>query len=172
MVAFKRGDNLRARTLLQQTRKEAGDNQRASTNAIFASTSIAIDLAAGNVEVAIKEANRARQSFPLSRGIARQYAQALLSAGRAEEAASYLRDQVQQYRKEVPLYRILAQAYSTQGKKALMHLALAEAYWQSGGLSSALEQLSWHAARPMQHFMISPSSMCVNGNGKPSGRKK
>lgn len=87
-----------------------------------------------------------------SRGIARQYAEALLASGRTNEAASYLRDQVQQYRSEPQLHQLLAKAYSSQGKRALMHLSLAEAYNLSGSLPTALEQLAMARNAPDASF--------------------
>lgn len=142
LIALKRGETATARKLLQQARQEAKDTQPHSKNAIFASTAIDLHMASGNFAEAVKEANRAREKFALSRGFAYQYTDALLASGRADTAATYLRDQVQQYRSDAKLQQQLAKAYSAQGKRALMHLALAESYELSGGLLAALEQLS------------------------------
>ncbi len=142
LVALKRGDHARAHALLQQARREAGDPLAASKNPIFASTSIEFLMAAGQGGEAVKEASRARETFSMSRGIARQYGDALLATGQVEAAVSFLRDQVQHYRQEPQLHHQLAKAYSMQGKRALMHLALAEAYGLAGSLSSAMEQLA------------------------------
>lgn len=142
LVALKRGDTATARKHLLQARKEAKDSMALSRNAIFASTSIDIHMVANNHADAIKEANQARHAFTLSRRFSYQYADALLAANRADDAATFLRDQIQQYRSEAGLHQKLAQAYSAQGKRALMHLSLAEAYELSGNLSYALQQLS------------------------------
>ena len=142
LIALQRKEPVKARQFLSLARKEANDSQPYSKNATFASTSIDIHMAAGNVAEATKEANRARQSFSLSRGFVYQYSDALIASKRTNEATLYLRDQVQQYRSDAKLQRQLAKAYSAQGKRALMHLALAEAYELSGSLGSALEQLS------------------------------
>lgn len=152
LVAMKRGEHIKARALLQQSRKEAGDLLPLSKNPVFASTSIEMHLASGQPSEAAKEAARARESLSSSRGIARQYAEALLASGRANEAAGYLRDQVQQYRSEPQLHQLLAKAYSSQGKRALMHLSLAEAYKLSGSLPSALEQLAMARNAPDASF--------------------
>jgi beta-barrel assembly-enhancing protease len=89
----------------------------------------------------LQEANGAREQFPLSRGIARQYAEALIAGGRHDDAVNYLRDQAQLYRQEPQLQDLLAQTYAAQGKQALQHLALAESYALTGSLPAALDQL-------------------------------
>ena len=142
LVAHKRGEHAKARSLLQQARKDAKDTQAVSRNALFASLSIELRMASGQLSEAVKEARQVRDRFPLSRGIALQYAEALHASGRLEEAATYLRDQVRSYRQEPKLYRQLAKTYDAQGKQTLMHMAMAEAYGLNGSLSSALEQLS------------------------------
>lgn len=91
---------------------------------------------------ALKTADATRQRYPLSRGIARQYAEALIAAGKLEQATLYLRDQVQLYREEPELYDLLAKAYADQGKMSLQHMALAESYVLQGGTMAALDQLN------------------------------
>jgi predicted Zn-dependent protease len=91
---------------------------------------------------AITEAKEARARFPLSRGIAWQYADAMIKGGQQDEATHFLRDQLQMYRNEPELYDFLAQAYAKQGKIALQHIALAESYVLQGGLLAALDQLT------------------------------
>ncbi|MBS1169863.1 MAG: family metallopeptidase [Burkholderiaceae bacterium] len=141
LIAYKRGELAKARSLLQQARSEAKDPS-ASRNIFFASLSIDLRLAAGQRAEAVKEAKQARSALPLSRGIALQYAEALHAAGRLEEAASYLREQVLSYREEPKLYRQLAKTYAAQNKQALTHLSMAHAYAINGSLSSALDQLA------------------------------
>jgi predicted Zn-dependent protease len=113
--------------------------------AMFAGLALEIKLAPGQpaavVQQAVKDADYAHQRFPLSRALARQYADALIAAGKFDDAARYLRDQVQQYRAEPKLYDQLARAYSAQGKLALQHMALAESYALSGALPAAVDQL-------------------------------
>jgi predicted Zn-dependent protease len=108
----------------------------------LANLAIDIRLAANQPAEALKEAEAARAQYPLSRGIAWQYADALMAASRYDDALRYLRDQAQQYRQEPQLQERLAKAYAAQGKQALQHLALAEAYALSGGVLTALDQLN------------------------------
>ena len=151
LVAFKRGEHAKARSLLQQARSEAKD-PAVSRNALFSSLSIDLRLAARQYAEAVREARQARDVFPLSRGMALLYAEALQAAGRHEEAASYLREQVQSYREEPKLHRQLAKVYAAQGKQALMHLSMAHSYALNGSLSSALEQLSIARRAPDASF--------------------
>lgn len=129
---------------------------RSKAESIFAATSIEIKLAQPDNKTmlakAVDEANAARDKFPLSRGIAHQYGEALLKAEKLEEAAVYLRDQVQLYREDIEAYDLLAQVYSKQGKLALQHIALAESYNLQGGVMAALDQLNYARKSPDASF--------------------
>jgi hypothetical protein len=113
---------------------------------MFASLGVEIRLAPGQppemLAQAMQEAEASHQKFPLSRMLARQYADAMIAAGKLDQAASFLRDQVQQYREEPKLYDQLARAYAAQGKIALQHMALAESYVLSGAVPAAVDQLN------------------------------
>jgi predicted Zn-dependent protease len=91
---------------------------------------------------ALKDAEEATKRFPLSRALARQYADAMINAGKLDDATRYLREQVRQYREDAKLYDLLAKAYSNQGKIALQHMALAESYVLAGALPAAVDQLN------------------------------
>lgn len=118
----------------------AGDGAK-----LFTGLSIEIKLAPGQppamVQQAVEEADAARQRYPLSRALANQYGEALIAAGRFDEATRYLRDQAQLYREEPKLHDMLARAYAKQGKIALQHMALAESYVVAGALPAAVAQL-------------------------------
>ena len=154
MVALKKGDPVLAQQWLDKARatvdKPAAPGtfsvaKAPETSNIFISTAIEIKLAQPDnkavIAQALKEAEAAHQQFPLSRGIAHQYGEALIAAGELEKAGAYLRDQVQLYREDPDAYDLLAQAYAKQGKMALQHMALAESYVLQGGVLSALDQL-------------------------------
>ncbi|MFM9436933.1 beta-barrel assembly-enhancing protease [Janthinobacterium sp. CG_23.3] len=156
LVALKRGDTAAAQSRLDAAlgasvakAPAAGAFSAAprplGPNAILTSMALEIRLApkqgAAVAQQALREAEAARLQFPLSRGIARQYAAALLGAGQPELAARYLRDQVQLYRDEPGLHDLLAKTYAAQGKMALQHMALAESYALSGASLAALDQL-------------------------------
>jgi len=124
--------------------------------AMFAEQSIAIKMASGQppevVHQAVQEADAAHQKFPLSRALARAYADALIADDKPDLAAQFLRDQVQQYREEPKLYDMLAKAYSGQGKIALQHMALAESYVLQGALPAAVDQLNLARKAPDVSF--------------------
>jgi predicted Zn-dependent protease len=140
-IALRESSYPKALALLQESRA-ALPPSTVLQSPLFANLSIEIRLAAGQHALAIRDADVARGHFPLSRSIARQYAQALLAAGRNEDAVFYLRDQASLYRQETQLLDLLAQAYAAQGRLALQHLALAEVHALGGTLPAALEQLT------------------------------
>jgi len=115
-------------------------------SAMFTGLGIEIKMAPGQppamLAEAVQDAEQAHQKFPLSRALARQYAEAMIAAGKLEQAAQFLRDQVQQYREEPKLYNQLAKAYAAQGKIALQHMALAESYVLTGATPAAVDQLN------------------------------
>ena len=113
--------------------------------AMFAMLDLEIKLAPGQpkelAQQAVKDAQEATYRYPLSRALARQYASAMINAGKFDDATRYLRDQVQLYRDDPKLYDLLAKSYSSQGKIALQHMALAESYVLAGALPAAVAQL-------------------------------
>ena len=144
-VALRQRAPDRAQKLLQEARNLAahssGPTKVAANNAIFENLAIDIKLASGAPADAVREADAGRQAFPLSRGIAMQYADALIAAGRIGDAIAYLRDQTQLYRQDPKLQERLAKTYAAQGRMTLQHMALAEAYALDGNTQPALDQL-------------------------------
>jgi predicted Zn-dependent protease len=124
--------------------------------AMFTSLALDIKLAPGQPPAqaaqTVKEAEQAHQQFPLSRGIARQYAQAMIAGGMLDQAALFLREQVRLYREEPKLYDLLAKTYAAQGKLTLQHIALAESYVLSGAVPAAVDQLGIARKAPDASF--------------------
>jgi predicted Zn-dependent protease len=152
LIALRQGEHARAQGLLQEARAAAQSAPALAASAALASLGIEIRLGAGQTGDAVREADAARAQFPLARGIARLYAEALIAAGRRDEAIRYLRDQAQLYRQEPQLQDLLAKAYAAQGKQALQHLALAEAYALNGSVPAALDQLQIARRAPDASF--------------------
>jgi predicted Zn-dependent protease len=152
VVALRRGEPAKAQSLLQEVYGAAQSTPAALKNQVLTSFSIDIKLAANEPADALKEAEAARTQFPISRGIAWQYADALIAAGRHDEAVRFLRDQAQLYRQEPQVLEKLAKAYAGQGKQALQHLALAESYAVAGSTMAALEQLTIARRAPDASF--------------------
>jgi len=153
-LALKKGELAKAQTWLDRARATMrrsegtfSTGQAASDGAaVFATLALEIKLASGQVAAVkvqgLNEAGQAHQRFPLARGIARQYADAMIVNGRLDDATRFLREQAQLYREEPKLHELLAKAYAAQGKLTLQHIALAEYYALSGGKLAALDQLT------------------------------
>jgi len=135
-VAYKQNNYNEASSLLQKARAVSE-----STSQFYTSLELDILQKSGRLAEAWKAAELARQAFPVSRGIGRQYADILIANKHITEAIAYLRDQTLLYRKEPELQQQLAKAYAAEGKESLQHLALAEAYAMAGAISPALDQL-------------------------------
>jgi predicted Zn-dependent protease len=158
-LALKEGDLAAARSWFDKARamlRPKGTGTAATTAAaaagadggtMFAVLDLEIKLAPGQppevAQQALKDAELAANRYPLSRALARQYADAMINAGKLDDATRYLREQVRQYREDPKLYDMLAKAYSSQGKMALQHMALAESYVLAGALPAAVDQLNF-----------------------------
>lgn len=136
MIALRQEDPKKALALVEEARTAA-----LKDSSPIMALAIEARMAAGQPAEALKQAQAARTAFPVSRGFAMQYADALIASGRNEEAVTFLRDQAQLYRSDIDVQEHLAKAYSAQGKQALQHLSLAEAYALKGALPAALDQL-------------------------------
>jgi predicted Zn-dependent protease len=141
MVALRQRDAAQARALLEEIRTEAERKPSFIPSVVLHSLEVDVALANGLAAQAVALAADGRNRFPLSRGLSMQYADALLAAGRLQEATSFLRDQTQVYRQDAGLHKALARAYAEQNKQALQHMALAEYYAITGAVPAALEQL-------------------------------
>jgi predicted Zn-dependent protease len=100
-----------------------------------------VKLATGDRTGAIEILTAARKTYPDSRGVAYDYADALISVGRAPESLDLLGQLVKRYPDDPKLYEMQAIAYSKLGKRAEQHRALAEMYLLKGGTPAAIEQL-------------------------------
>jgi predicted Zn-dependent protease len=153
-LALKQGELTAAQSWLDKARGSmkprpgvlSAERTGSDGSAMFASLGVEIKLAPGQPPEAlaqgVQEAESAHQKFPLSRMLARQYADAMIASGKLDQAATFLREQVQQYREEPKLYDQLAKTYAAQGKIALQHMALAESYVLSGATPAAVDQLN------------------------------
>jgi predicted Zn-dependent protease len=124
--------------LLQQAVAAASP---AKQSLVLTDLGIEIMLATKREAEALKLVQQAQLQYPLSRGLAHQYARVLIASKRLDEAAKYLREQAQLYRQDADVQDLLAKAYSAQGKRALQHMALAESYVLTGSVPAALDQL-------------------------------
>lgn len=151
-VALRQGDAKKAQSMLNDAQATLRAGSLTARNVVLSSLAIDIRLAAHQPKEAVEEAERARNQFPLSRGIAHQYADALFAAARYDDAVTFLRDQTQLYRHEPQLYDRLAKTYAALNKQAQQHLALAESYALNGSLPAAIDQLSIARRAPDASF--------------------
>ena len=159
-IAYKRLEFSKALGLLEQSRKLLDKSPAyksvLSYSNMYEDLSIDILIADKQTGAAVKEAEKAMRDLPLSRGVALQYAEALLADKKEEQAGVFLRDQIVLYRQEAQLYHLLAKVYDAQGKQAAQHLALAEAYGIEGNLAAALQQLDIaRREKDAQYFELS-----------------
>ena len=108
---------------------------------MFANLQTDILLAENRNDEAVKTAEKAMKHLPLSRAMVYQYVDALIADHQEEPAAAFLREQVVLYRQDAKLQNQLASVYALQGKQALQHIALAQAYAINGEWQSAMQQL-------------------------------
>ena len=141
LLAQRQRDSTQALSLLNELQAEAVRSPAYPASQVLSSFAIEMSLLTGRTAQTLSLLKDARIQFPLSRAITMHYAEALMVAGRLDEAASFLRDQAQLYRQDAGVQRALARAYAEQGKIALQHLALAEYYSLTGAFPAALEQL-------------------------------
>lgn len=141
MIALRQRDVSRAKSLLDEIHAEAERKPAFAPSALLQSLDIDLALASGQPAQAVALAREGYTRFPVSRALTMQMADALLAAGRKDEATAFLRDQAQIYRQDPGVQQALARAYAEQGNQALQHMALAEYYALIGALPAALEQL-------------------------------
>jgi len=153
-LALKQGDLKTAQSWLDKAKGSmrprpgvlSAERPGSDGSAMFTGLDIEIKMAPGQppemLAEAMREAEQAHQKFPLSRALARQYAETMIAAGKLDQAAQFLRDQVREYREEPKLYNQLAKTYAAQGKIALQHMALAESYVLTGATPAAVDQLN------------------------------
>lgn len=79
---------------------------------------------------------------PQERALAYGLADALLADHHPDQALKLSIDDLQSYPSDARMYRLQARAYSGLGKILLQHRAQAEAYYHSGQLMPAIEQLT------------------------------
>jgi predicted Zn-dependent protease len=145
-VALKMGDPLKAQRLLDEAKVASLSEGNKMIESLQLEILLSSDYPAGMMKdmqtKALLMAESTRQRFPDSAGILIQYITALNVNGRYEVAMMLLRHQAQKEPNEAQWQKLLAKTYAFMGKVTLQHIALAQAYANSGLLSQALEQLT------------------------------
>jgi beta-barrel assembly-enhancing protease len=97
------------------------------------------------------------KAFPSSRMLGYEYAEGLIASGKVDAALVALDAQLLKDQNDGRLYELQAKAYEVQGKMALKHKVLAEAFLSRGNVLAAIEQLQLAQRAPDADFYDSSS---------------
>jgi len=97
--------------------------------------------AAGRTTDAARCYQEALRAYPGSRALFYGKAEQVLQAGQAGAALKLVSARIQTQPGDARLYRIQAQAYAALGNRLMQHRAQGEAYFRSGQIGAAIEQL-------------------------------
>jgi len=103
-----------------------------------------LDLQSDRQQQAIESLSNLYHSFPGNQAIALEYSKALLSqntVAAAETASDVLKQQLVQRKDDPTLYALYAQAANQAGNDVRATEAMAESYYQRGGVEEAITQL-------------------------------
>ncbi|MCC7547010.1 MAG: M48 family metallopeptidase [Burkholderiales bacterium] len=135
MALLRAKDTNRALTEARRLQDEAPDN--AMAQALVAR----VLLASAKRKEAFALYDEAIASHPGRRGLIYDYADALLDAGRVEDALSLVARTQQRLPPDYRLYQLEARAHQSLGQRLQQHRAQAEAYLLRGSVPAAIEQL-------------------------------
>ncbi len=100
-----------------------------------------IEMAVGNTAAALSIYEDYQGLYPDDRALTMKQVEALLQVGKPREAANLLQRQLDVGESSRDLYRLLGKAHEQMGNKSESHMWLAEAYYHSGQLAAAADQL-------------------------------
>ncbi len=98
--------------------------------------------AAGDDAAALQIYREALKNYPAYRALVFDFAEALLRNRQPEEALQLVESRLQYSSADYRLFQLQAQCYAALNKILLQHRALAEAYFRSGNIPAAIEQLT------------------------------
>jgi len=136
VVALMRAENMkRALDEMRVLRKMA------PANAMITLLDGRLKLAQKDREGALKIFAEGVKAFPASRALGYEYADALIASGKTDAALATLDAQLLKDQNDGRLYELQAKAYEAQGKVALKHRSLSEAFLSKGNVPAAIDQL-------------------------------
>ncbi|HET8808294.1 MAG TPA: M48 family metalloprotease [Methylophaga sp.] len=100
-----------------------------------------IEMAVGNTAAALSIYEDYQGLYPDDRALSMKQVEALLRVGEPRKAANILQRQLDVGESSKDLYRLLGKAHEQMGNKSESHMWLAEAYYHSGQLAAAADQL-------------------------------
>lgn len=151
--AWKRRDFDAAQQALEQARTDGRDSPQ------IAGLELAVALAKGDGELAVKLSGQAVQRWPDSQGVALARIEALQGTGRHEEAVSDLQARLKTWPEVPRLWQLLAQSQERLGRASDARRSMATFYELTGALPAAVEQLQ--QARAMTRDFYEQSELDV-----------
>ncbi|MDT8311337.1 MAG: M48 family metalloprotease [Methylophaga sp.] len=100
-----------------------------------------IEMAVGNTAAALAIYEDYQGLYPDDRALSMKQVEALLRVGEPRKAANILQRQLDVGESSRDLYRLFGKAHEQMGNKSESHMWLAEAYYHSGQLAAAADQL-------------------------------
>ena len=138
-----------ARDVLQKL--VTADSERLS----FRTTLAEMELAAGNFGTAFDIYADADHLFPDNELLVRSYAASLIQVKRGADALRLLDDYRRYHRMDAATFRLAAEAHALVGSRIASLLALAEHFYLSGQLDSAIHQLRLATKLPDDDYYLS-----------------
>lgn len=151
--ASKRRDFDQAEEALKQARAGGRDSAQ------IAGLEVAVALARGDTELALRLGSQAAARWPDSQGVALAQIETLQGAGRHETAVGELQKRIGQWSEVPRLWQLLAQSQEKLGRHADARRSMATFYELTGALPAAVEQLQ--QARAMSRDFYEQSELDV-----------
>ncbi len=152
-AAWKRRDFAAAEQALVQARAESHDSAQ------IAGLEVALALAGGDKERALRLGREAVQRWPDSQGVALAQVEALQGSARHEDALRALQGRIGQWPEVPRLWQLMAQSQEKLGRRADARRSMATFYELTGALPAAVEQLQ--QARAMSRDFYEQSELDV-----------
>lgn len=134
-----------AEAMLKKSRDFAGRAGGGSpiirTGLAFEITTSEIAMQRKHYDQAVAAAQQAIRLYPGSKAAGVAMVEAMLAAGKINDAVTWLKQKVRTTRDDADLWDLLARGYALQNKMAAHHAALAEKFALEGALPGAIEQL-------------------------------
>ncbi|HEX5363105.1 MAG TPA: M48 family metalloprotease [Gallionella sp.] len=131
----------RAAQELLVLRKQTRSDIAARRNAMIETLTGRVKRAAPDNTDALSFYRTAVQDFPQHRALIYDYAELLIDANQADQAAKLLAEQIIRHPSDTTLYELLARSHAKQGNRFEQHQAQAYGYAWQGKLFPAIEQL-------------------------------
>lgn len=141
LISQQMGNWMDADRSLAQARKLLENNPRLGQSPELETTAVELALQQNQTQQALMLSERGIARFPTSRAMGMVHLQALIAAGRYNDAIRIAQENSKKQPKELAWWDSLAQAYAASGQQTQQHRALAERFALLTSWGEALEQL-------------------------------